>query len=122
MCCRYWLDETPEIYTIVEDMSRSPLVEKWRKHTMIKPGGEIRPQDVVPVIAPDRSGRRFVYPMRWGYSGKSLLINARSETASEKPTFRDDWKMYRCVIPASWYYEWEHRLIVMAEDIQGTSI
>lgn len=64
----------------------------------------------MPVIAPNRSGRRTVYPMRWGYPGKSLLINARSETAAEKKTFRDDWKMHRCVVPASWYFEWEHRV------------
>ena len=46
--------------------------------------------------------------MKWGYTGKTLLINARVETASEKPTFRDDWKSHRCIVPASYYFEWVH--------------
>jgi putative SOS response-associated peptidase YedK len=62
----------------------------------------------VPVIAPNRSGKRAVFPMKWGYSGRSLLMNARVETAAEKPTFRDDWVRHRCIVPASWYFEWEH--------------
>lgn len=89
-------------------MNRSPLVKKWQNTNAVKTYGEIRPTDVVPVIAPNRSGARTVYPMKWGYSGKTLLMNARTETAAEKPTFRDDWARHRCIVPASWYIEWEH--------------
>ena len=108
MCCRYWVDESPELRDIVEEMNRSPLVRKWHKTTGIKSYGEIRPTDVVPVIAPNPSGKRAVFPMKWGFSGKTLLMNARSETAAEKPTFRECWERRRCIIPASWYFEWEH--------------
>ena len=108
MCCRYWAEESPELREIVEEMNRSPLVKKWQNTTAVKTYGEIRPTDVVPVIAPNRSGDRAVYPMKWGYSGKTLLMNARTETAAEKPTFRDDWARHRCIVPASWYFEWEH--------------
>ncbi len=108
MCCRYWADESPELRAIVEEMNRSPLVGRFHETTGIRTCGEIRPADVVPVIAPDRSGRRTVYPMKWGYSGKTLLLNARAETAAEKPTFRNDWARHRCIVPASWYFEWEH--------------
>ena len=108
MCCRYWAEESPELREIVEEMNRSPLVGKWQKTTAVKSYGEIRPTDVVPVIAPDRSGRRAVFPMKWGFSGKSLLMNARVETASSKPTFRESWARRRCIVPASWYFEWEH--------------
>ena len=108
MCCRYWTDESPELRPIVEEMNRSPLMRKWQDKAKVKSYGEIFPTDVVPVIAPTRSGLRTVYPMKWGYSGKSLLMNARSETAAEKPTFRDDWARHRCIVPASWYFEWEH--------------
>ena len=110
MCCRYWAEESPELRAIVEEMNRSPLAERWKSTTSVKSYGEICPTDVVPVIAPNRSGTRTVYPMKWGYSGKSLLMNARSETAAVKPTFRDDWARHRCIVPASWYFEWEHRL------------
>ena len=108
MCCRYWTDESPELRPIVEEMNRSPLMKKWQDKAKVKSYGEIFPTDVVPVIAPNRSGLRTVYPMKWGYSGKSLLMNARSETAAEKPTFREDWVRHRCIVPASWYFEWEH--------------
>ena len=108
MCCRYWADESPELRAIVEEMNRSPLVGKWRKMTGIKTNGEIRPTDVVPVIAPNRAGDRAVFPMKWGFSGKSLLMNARSETAGIKPAFKESWERRRCIVPASWYFEWEH--------------
>lgn len=48
--------------------------------------------------------------MRWGFpkfDGKGEIINARSETAAEKNTFRRPMMEGRCLVPASWYYEWE---------------
>ena len=50
------------------------------------------------------------FPRRWGFQipGGSLVVNARSETAASKPTFRDAWRSHRCIVPASWYFEWEH--------------
>ena len=108
MCCRYWADESPEIREIVEEMNKSPLVEKWHKTTGITTYGEIRPTHVVPVIASNRSGVKSVFPMKWGFTGRTLLMNARTETAPEKATFRDAWASHRCIVPASWYFEWEH--------------
>lgn len=65
--------------------------------------GEIFPSDVAPVIA--RDGAQL---MKWGYTGyKNRVINARSETAFEKPMFRGSLMAKRCLIPASGYYEWQ---------------
>jgi putative SOS response-associated peptidase YedK len=108
MCGRYFLEESPELRPIVEAMNRSPLVRKFQQSSAVLSQGEIRPTNVAPVIASNKSGHRTVFPMRWGFTGKSLLINAKTETAAAKPTFQEAWKSHRCIVPASWYFEWEH--------------
>ncbi|MCR5782856.1 MAG: DUF4298 domain-containing protein [Clostridia bacterium] len=109
MCCCYRIENSRRTREIIEEMNRSPLVPLWRQGAeVITEYGEVRPTDIVPVIAPNKSGKRTVFPMKWGFSGKSLIINARTETAASKPTFRDSWNNRRCIVPASWYFEWEH--------------
>ena len=108
MCCRYYVEESQEFRAIIEEMNRSPLMNRWHVTCAVKSYGEMRPTDVVPVIAPNRSGNRAVFPMKWGFSGKTLLMNARTETAASKPTFKECWERRRCIVPASWYFEWEH--------------
>ena len=111
MCCRYWADESPEIREIVEEMNGSPLVSKWQKTTGITTYGEVRPTNVVPVTASNKVGERSVFPMKWGFTGRTLLVNARTETASTKATFKNAWASHRCIVPASWYFEWEHIIL-----------
>ncbi|MCA9289848.1 MAG: SOS response-associated peptidase [Phycisphaerales bacterium] len=47
----------------------------------------------------------------WSKDGGSAArtINARSETAADKPTFRDPFLQRRCLVPATGFYEWEKR-------------
>ncbi len=108
MCGRYYISESEETTPIIEKMMQSSLVKKWQNITAVNTYGEIRPTDVAPVIASNRSGNPSVFPMRWGFESKTLLINARVETAAEKPTYKDAWKSHRCIVPATYYFEWEH--------------
>lgn len=71
--------------------------------------GDLYPSDIAPVLAPNKYGQMAIFPMAWGFTHKSTpkpLVNCRVETADSKPLWRDSWYRRRCVIPASWYYEW----------------
>ena len=113
MCYRYQLALSPKLEPIAEAAKRSKLYYNnigWLGKPVLTEG-EIFPNSIVPVLAPSRNGKKTAYPMWWGYKIQGLgrpLVNARSETAAEKETFRESWVEHRCAVPASWYYEWEH--------------
>lgn len=112
MCGRVYIAPAdPELRELVREMNRSRMADCFRKDEkeILKAEGEICPSEVLPVLATSKAGNEHVFPMKWGFSQKGrLLINARVETAAEKPTFSECWQKHRCVIPVSWYYEWEH--------------
>ena len=112
MCTRFYIEpRSEELDEIMEAAMKAGLARKFLiAGSAVLTSGEIRPTNVVPVIAPNKGGKRTVFPMRWGFRipGRSLVVNARTETAAVRPTFRDSWRQHRCVIPASWYFEWEH--------------
>lgn len=113
MCCRYYMETSPELRPYIEAANRSSLkdrlVSKLARPLVTE--GEVRPTDLVPVIAPSsKSQEPTVFPMVWGFTiprRQTSLFNARVESATEKPTFKESWEKRRCIVPASWYYEWE---------------
>ncbi len=115
MCTRYYIDTNISIELIdyIEASNHHPLMDKFIRTpngSLVK-AGEVSPTDIAPVIAPNKNGQRAIYPMRWGFRNiqhDSLLFNARSETAGKKPTFREAWNAHRCIVPASYYFEWQH--------------
>ena len=82
----------------------------------LQPRFNIAPsQDILALRrSPGENDKEFVH-LRWGLvpfwaedsSIGSRMINARSETAPEKPSFRDAFKKRRLLIPASGFYEWK---------------
>lgn len=72
--------------------------------------GEVRPGDIAAAIANDRSRQPSGFPMRWGmrrrHDTHGLVINARCETAAARPLFAESTRRHRCLLPASWYFEW----------------
>ena len=75
----------------------------------------IAPTSVVPVIRQSPEGERVADLLKWGLiphwakePGIGLkLNNARAESLTEKPSFRDAFKRRRCIVPASGFYEWK---------------
>lgn len=92
-------EEAEEIRALMAELNRrqGPIGAAAKR-------GEIFPSDPAAVLT--AAGPRV---MRWGFSrpsGAALVVNARSETADEKPMFR---AALRCLVPAAHYFEWAHR-------------
>ena len=108
MCGRYRLSRRKQI--IEEHFDAVSGDEDWN------PRYNIAPTQPVPVIRQSpKEPIRELSLMRWGLipswakdaSGAARMINARSETTSAKPAFRDPLKLRRCLIPADAFYEWQ---------------
>ena len=100
MCGRYYVDEESN-----EELLR--IIRNLDKRLQIKTG-EVYPSNLAPVIIKDKD---HCDAMTWGIpnpKAKGLLINARGETAHQKPMFSESLLQRRIVIPASGFYEWDH--------------
>lgn len=101
MCGRYEINKTKKFSELILSISNKMSLE-------FKDSGEIFPGDTVIVIASNKDKKESVYLMKWGYSlNKKLIFNARSEEIKEKTLFKEDYLRHRCVIPISYYYEWD---------------
>ena len=75
------------------------------------------PGQALPIVRRgNRPGRkREATALRWGLvpawsptpAMRTPLINARAESAAEKPAFRDALRQRRCAVPADGFYEWK---------------
>ena len=134
MCVRYFIDrDTKELAPFAERVALSPLCDRFRSKLgkSIKNEGEIGPMDIAPVIATSRGGASTVFPMQWGFNIKrtdlassrdevfTTVFNARAESAGRRPAFAEAWRKHRCIVPASWYFEWEHALDPNGKKVRG---
>ena len=84
------------------------LLKGWEHRYNLAPS-----EDALCVREP-RKGKREAVDLRWGlvpsWERDSALaqkpINARSETVAEKKTFKDAFRLRRCIVPATGWYEW----------------
>ncbi|MBT8351080.1 MAG: SOS response-associated peptidase [Deltaproteobacteria bacterium] len=80
----------------------------------VKPNYNVAPSQEILAIA-RYEGKNHLNNFHWGLvpfwakdlSIGSRLINARSETAATKPSFRNAFKQRRCLIPSNGFYEWK---------------
>jgi putative SOS response-associated peptidase YedK len=107
VCGRYRLSRRKQI--VEEYFDSVSGEEDWA------PRYNVAPTQSVPVIRQHpKEPIRELSLLRWGLipswskdsSGAARMINARAETASTKPAFRDALKSRRCLIPADGFYEW----------------
>jgi putative SOS response-associated peptidase YedK len=81
---------------------------------IFEPRYNIAPTQNIPVVL-EANSERIIETLRWGLipswakdeSIGSKLINARSETLAEKPSFKNAFRSHRCIIPASGFFEWQ---------------
>lgn len=106
MCGRYTLSVPAE--TLAQHFGLETVPD-------VSPRFNIAPTQAAPVVRLSTAAEAPVLDfLRWGLvpswakdaSGAGRLINARSETAAEKPSFRSAMRHRRCLVPADGFYEW----------------
>lgn len=104
MCARFTLKSSSDVVGQLFDLDDVPE---------LLPRYNIAPtQDVLAVVGSETGRNSAIF--RWGLipnwakdaSIGQKLINARSETASEKPSFRNAMRKSRCLIVADGFFEW----------------
>jgi putative SOS response-associated peptidase YedK len=105
MCGRFTLTTSHEVLARAFDLDDAPA---------LAPRFNVAPGQDVATVWQTPEGRRELRLRRWGLVPHwardakigSRLINARSETAAEKPAFRTALRQRRCLVPADGFYEW----------------
>lgn len=110
MCSRFYVDDSVD--RLLRELDQG-----------YEPGNRGR-EDVLPsrmaFIVCVRDGHPAVERMKWGFLKETagdrhgagtggLVINARAETALERPMFRDSARSRRCLVPAAGFYEWNRQ-------------
>ena len=113
MCGRYAVSQS------ADDLAEEFGVDRVDVAERLEPDWNVAPtKDVYAVLTRRRRGEpgveRRLRTLRWGLvpswakdpSVGNRLINARLETAHEKPAFRRAFAIRRCLLPADGFYEW----------------
>ena len=87
-------------------------VDTWDSNFIWQPSYNIIPTQEIPVVT--SKNRQMVQGMYWGLIPDwsrdmkiaNRMINARAETLTEKPTYKNLVQSKRCIVIANGYYEW----------------
>jgi putative SOS response-associated peptidase YedK len=108
MCSRYSLTSPPEAIRGLFQCSGE---------VDFPPRYNIAPTDPALIVRSSAAQVRELYLVRWGLIPPwvkdprefATLINARAETAADKPSFRGALRHRRCLVPTDGFYEWTGR-------------
>ena len=104
MCGRYTASAAQGV---IEDYFGAEFSETHIPSYNASPGQHLpvvldqEPSKIVPVL--------WGIKPSWGKQPSRLLINARSETVNQRPTFRKSFQKRRCLVVADGFYEWQAR-------------
>ncbi len=109
MCGRYTLRRSAE--EVADAFDATPLDDL----TWPGPRYNIAPTQDALFVRSAEDGSRQLAGGRWGLvpfwvddpDDFPTLINARAESAPEKPSFREAFRKRRCLVPADGFYEWQ---------------
>jgi len=101
-------------YTIIASPEALRALFRYEEQPNFPPRYNVAPTQPIAIVRLVDGKRHFAL-VRWGLLPSwvkdpktfTLLINARGETAAEKPAFRAAMKRRRCLIPADGFYEWQ---------------
>jgi putative SOS response-associated peptidase YedK len=109
MCGRYTAAITPEQLRLRWEITEfretriQPPLPRWN----------VAPTQILPVVV-ERPGRRIAAAMTWGFAPAWMgpgrappPINARAETVATNGLFKKSLSRYRCIVPATGFYEWQ---------------
>lgn len=80
---------------------------------IFQPRYNISPSQMIDAVS-SRDGGRILNQLKWGLVPHwakdpgigNRMINARAETITEKPSFREAFRKRRCIVPTTGFYEW----------------
>jgi len=106
MCGRFSQAQIAELDREIARLLEAPPLE---------PRYNVAPTQDAAVVRERPDGDRVVQLLRWGLIPRwakdpaigNRLINARAETAAEKPAFKTPFQRHRCLVPVGGFYEWQ---------------
>ena len=112
MCGRYASSRRPQ--DLAEEFEIDQATVKETVTEPLEPDFNVAPTKPVYAILSREPDERRLRVLRWGLvpfwakdpSIGNRMINARMETVTEKPAFRQAFAKRRCLLPADGYYEW----------------
>jgi putative SOS response-associated peptidase YedK len=101
MCGRYALHSNPDVVALQFGLDQPP---QFKASYNICPG-----TDILVVTSKGARQHRWGLIPHWAKDPAigNKLANARGESIAERPAFRDAFRQWRCLVPASGFYEWQ---------------